>query len=133
MTIYTKSPPPVPKLPDIDPSQIAGRFGAFPASEMETVDDMDTAPVGPYEVRKGGEPRYMKGTKNIPPAAQPYGTLLTISSLGAGQYGKRRITNPLQDNEFVYQIYFDTSLTLFTRSGFGRDGFTPWKRQSPKR
>ncbi|EMA8409187.1 hypothetical protein AAII14_003307 [Salmonella enterica subsp. diarizonae serovar 50:k:z] len=134
MTIYTKSPPPpAPELPDIDINQLAGSFGGFPAGEMETIDDMDTAPVGPYVVRKGGEPAYMKGTKNIPPTAQPYGALLTISSLGAGQDGKRRITNPLQDNEFVYQLYFDTSLTLFTRSGLGKGGFTPWKKQSPKR
>lgn len=133
MGIFTTSPSLTPKLPDIDPSDIAGRFGAFPAGEMETIDDMDIAPVGPYVVRKGGEPNYMKATKNIPSDAQPYGMLLTISSHGAGQDGRRRITKPLQDNEFVMQLYFDTSLTLFTRSGSGKDGFTPWKKQSPKR
>ncbi|EKK3319526.1 hypothetical protein PMI54_004876 [Salmonella enterica] len=134
MAIYTKSPPPpAPELPDIDPSQIAGRFGGFPAGEMETIDDMDTAPVGPYAVRKGGETGYMKGTKNIPPAAQPWGTVLTVSSLGAGQDGKRRITKPLQDNEFVMQLYFDTSLTLYTRSGYGKNGFTAWQGKTPKR
>ncbi|EGR7980916.1 hypothetical protein I4Z10_002544 [Salmonella enterica subsp. enterica serovar Infantis] len=134
MAIYIKSPPPhAPELPDLNPSEIAGRFGAFPVGEMETIDDMDTAPVGPYVVRKGGEPGRMKATKNIPPGANPYGAVVTVSSEGAGEDGRRRITKPLRDNEFVYQLYFDTSLTLFTRSGFGKDGFSPWKKQSPKR
>ncbi|EEJ4269220.1 hypothetical protein CDM56_003560 [Salmonella enterica subsp. diarizonae serovar 50:r:z] len=132
MTIYIKSaPPPTPELPDIDLLTIAGRFGGFPAGEMETIDDMNTAPVGPYEVRKGGEPAYMKGTKNIPPGAQPYGFILTVSSAGAGADGKRRITTPLHDNEFVYQIYFDTTLQLFTRSGFGKGGFSGWEKKTP--
>ncbi|EAA7987841.1 hypothetical protein CJ745_21495 [Salmonella enterica subsp. enterica] len=136
MGIYRTLPPlapGIPEIPDIDIAQMAGRFGGFPVGEMETIDDMDTAPVGTYVVRKGGESGYMKATKNIPPAAQPYGTVLTISSVGAGEDGRRRITIPLPDDEFVYQLYFDTSLALFTRSGFGAGGFTPWKKQTPKR
>lgn len=129
--IYTKSPPPAPQTPDIDPLMVAGRAGAFPAGEMETVDDLDLAPVGPYVVRKGGEPGYPKGTKNIPPNAQPYGTVLTVSSAGAGADGKRSITKPLRDNEFVYQLYFDTLLQLFTRSGFGTAGFSAWEKKTP--
>ncbi len=131
MAIYTKSPPPAPQTPDIDPSMIAGRAGAFPVGEMETVDDLDLAPVGPYVVRKGGEPAYPKGTKNIPLNAQPYGTVLTVSSAGAGADGKRSITKPLRDNEFVYQLYFDTLLQLFTRSGFGKAGFSAWEKKTP--
>ncbi|EGY4502207.1 hypothetical protein MX201_004038 [Salmonella enterica] len=130
MTIYIKSPS-VPNLADFKPSQIAGRFGAFPAGEMETIDDMDTAPVGLYVVRKGGEPGYTKGTQNIPPEAQPYGTVMTVSSEGAGGDGKRRITKPLRDNEFVYQLYFDISLALFARSGFGQDGYSAWEKKAP--
>ncbi|ECW2977832.1 TPA_asm: hypothetical protein GBZ67_22375 [Salmonella enterica subsp. diarizonae] len=134
MAIYIKSPPPAPpQIPDINPQMIAGRSGAFPAGEMETVDDLDLAPVGPYVVRKGSEAKYPKGTKNIPPGAAPYGTVLTVSSAGAGQDGKRCITKPLTDNEFVYQIFFDTTLALFTRSGFGKTGFTVWQRKTPKR
>lgn len=133
MAIYTKSPPPpVPELPDIDPSQIAGRFGGFPTGEMETIDDIDTAPVGPYVVRKGGVPAYPKGTKNIPAGANPYGFILTISTKGAGADGKRRITSPLQDDEFVFQIFFDTLLQLFTRKGYGKEGFSGWEKKTPK-
>ncbi|EDK0891391.1 hypothetical protein GFX03_17215 [Salmonella enterica] len=132
MTIYIKpSPSPAPQLPDIDITQLAGRFGGFPVGEMETIDDMDTAPVGPYVVRKGGEPGYPKGTQNIPPGAAPYGIVLTVSSAGAGVGGKRRITKPLPDNEFVYQLYFDTTLKLFVRSGSGKDGFSAWEKRTP--
>ncbi|EAO0949703.1 hypothetical protein CEH87_05430 [Salmonella enterica] len=132
MAIYTKSPPPpAPELPDIDITQLAGRFGGFPVGEMETIDDIDTAPVGPYVVRKGGVPAYPKGTKNIPDGANPYGFILTLSSRGAGADGKRRITNPLPDDEFVYQILFDTTLQLFTRSGYGKAGFSGWEKKTP--
>ncbi|EFB0319268.1 hypothetical protein HGH08_003896 [Salmonella enterica] len=133
MAIYTKSPTPLPpEIPDIDIAQIAGRFGGFPVGEMETIDDMDTAPVGPYVVREVEGPGYKKTTKNTPTGAQPWGVVLTISSAGAGEDGRRRITKPLPDDEFVYQLYFDTSLALFTRSGFGAGGFTPWKKQTPE-
>ncbi|EBE6296441.1 hypothetical protein CTZ83_12970 [Salmonella enterica] len=132
MAIYIKSaPPPAPKMPDIDVTQLAGRFGGFPAGEMETIDDFDTAPAGPYVVRKGGEPGYPKATQNVPPGAQPYGTVLTVSSAGTGVDVKRRITKPLLDNEFVYQLYLDTSLHLFTRSGFGKRGFSGWEMKTP--
>ncbi|EDG4837764.1 hypothetical protein GCW80_12315 [Salmonella enterica] len=132
MAIYIKSaPPPAPKLPDIDVTQLAGRFGGFPAGEMETIDDFDTAPVGPGVVRAGGEPDYPKRTKGIPEGARPYGTVLTISSKGAGADGKRRITKPLSDNEFVYQLYFDNGLTLFTRSGLGKSGLSEWEMKTP--
>lgn len=132
MAIYIKStPPPAPQRPDIDVTQLAGRFGGFPVGEMETIDDFDTAPVGSYVVRKGGEVGYPKATKNIPSGAQPYGTILTISSAGTGADGKRRITKPLLDNEFVYQLYLDTSLQLFTRSGFGKRGFSAWEKKTP--
>ncbi|ECX4790728.1 TPA_asm: hypothetical protein G0G78_23645 [Salmonella enterica] len=132
MAIYIKSaPPPTPQLPDIDVTQLAGRFGGFPVGEMETIDDMDTAPVGAYEVRKGGALDYPKGTKNIPAGANPYGFILTVSSKGAGADGRRQITKPLPDDEFVYQIFFDTMLQLFTRSGYGKDGFSGWEKKTP--
>ncbi|EJM4066099.1 hypothetical protein NOJ64_000614 [Salmonella enterica] len=132
MAIYTKSPPPpIPELPDIDITQLAGCFGALPTGEIETIDDIDTAPVGPYVFRKGGVPAYPKGTKNIPAEANPYGFILTLSSRGAGADGKRRITKPLPDDEFVYQILFDTTLQLFTRSGYGKAGFSGWEKKTP--
>ncbi|HDD2121262.1 TPA: hypothetical protein PAP86_001458 [Salmonella enterica] len=132
MGIYIKSPPPEPQTPDINPQMVAGRAGAFPVGEMQTIDDMDTAPTGPHVVRKGGSPDYPKGTKNIPAGANPYGIIVTISSKGTGADGKRRITNPLADDEFVYQLFFDTWLQLFARRGYGKAGFTAWEKKTPK-
>ncbi|EAQ6818308.1 hypothetical protein BCN13_19715, partial [Salmonella enterica] len=70
-------------------------------------------------------------TKNIPAGANPYGFILTVSSKGAGTDGRRQITKPLPDDEFVYQIFFDTMLQLFTRSGYGKDGFSGWEKKTP--
>ncbi|EEI4447828.1 hypothetical protein ACH8KY_002874 [Salmonella enterica subsp. enterica serovar Braenderup] len=128
MTVYLKSPPPAPQLPEIDPSQIAGRFGAMPAGEYETIADLNLAPVGLCQARKA-EPGRPVTTVNTPPGAEFYGAVYTLSSAGAGKDGRRHLTSPLEEDEVVVQFYYDTSARLYTRSGFGRAGFTPWKKR----
>ncbi|EKA7629015.1 hypothetical protein OL389_000800 [Salmonella enterica] len=128
MAIYLKSPPPVPELPEIRLSQIAGRFGAMPADEYETAENLNLAPVGMCQARKA-EPDRPVTTVNIPPGAGFYGAVYTISSAGSGKDGRRRLTSPLIEGEVVVQFYYDTSGRLYNRSGFGSAGFTPWKKR----
>ncbi|EIC4352169.1 hypothetical protein LJS80_001100 [Salmonella enterica] len=128
MAIYIKSPPLVPKLPDIDISKLAGMFGAMPSGEFVVLEDCNLAPVGLYQARQAETGRPVT-TRNVPPGATPYAAVMTISSEGAGKDGRRSITSPLKDGEIVVQFYYDTTLRLYTRTGNGKAGFTPWKKQ----
>ncbi|EDI1750818.1 hypothetical protein GD488_14725 [Salmonella enterica] len=121
MAIYTKSPPPVPKLPDIEPSQMSGRFGALTSGPLPEVTDFNTALVG-----------FMRATKPVqhtPDSSWPWGGLWTISSEGAGMDGKRHISLPLKDGEIVAQFLYSTASVLYSRMGFGNAGFTPWQKR----
>lgn len=128
MAVYLKSPPPGPQLPDTDPSQIAGRYGFMPAGEYDTTEDCNLAPVGYSQARKG-EPGRPVTTVNIPPGANPYGAVFTVSSAGAGKDGRRRLTSPLMEGEVVIQFYQDTYTRLWVRAAYGRAGFTVWKKR----
>ncbi|EAW0306673.1 hypothetical protein FGJ22_18610 [Salmonella enterica] len=121
MAIYIKSPPPIPKLPDIDITQIAGRFGSMPATPLPEVVDFDAAIVG-----------LMRSTKAVPgtiDSSWPWGGLWTISSAGSGVDGQRSLTSPLMENEVVVQLWYSTANSLYSRVGFGKAGFTPWKKR----
>ncbi|ECC6919330.1 TPA: hypothetical protein G8W61_004495 [Salmonella enterica] len=121
MGIYIKSPPPVPKLPEIDPSQISGRFGAMTSGPLKGVTDFNAALVG-----------FMRSTKvvpHIPDPSWPWGGLWTVSSEGAGADGKRCLTLPLRDDEIVLQFFYSTASTLYSRVGSGNGGFTPWQKR----
>ncbi|EMD4264232.1 hypothetical protein VQ326_002286 [Salmonella enterica] len=121
MAIYTKSPPLVPKLPDIDLSQIAGRFGSMPFGPMEEVTDFNTAMVGVS--------RSTKAVPGLPSPGWPWGGLWTLSSEGSGRDGKRTLTSPLQPGEVVVQLWYSTDNVLYSRAGFGEAGFTPWQKR----
>lgn len=121
MGIYIKSPPPAPKLPEIEPSQISGRFGAMTSGPLEVVTDFNTALVG-----------FMRSTKavpHIPDSSWPWGGVWTVSSEGAGMDGRRCLTLPLKDDEIVLQFLYSTASTLYSRVGFGNAGFTPWQKR----
>ncbi|EGY1755352.1 hypothetical protein JHS31_002722 [Salmonella enterica] len=121
MTIYIKSPPPAPKLPDINPAQISGRFGALTSGPLEIATDFDTALVG-----------FMRSTKaipGIPDSTWPWGGVWTVSSAGSGAEGKRSITSPLLDDEIVLQFIYSTAGVLYYRVAFGKAGFTPWQKK----
>ncbi|EOG2868102.1 hypothetical protein ACK840_000202 [Salmonella enterica] len=114
MTIYTKSPP-VLKLPDFDPSAIAGLFGSLPAGPMEEIADFNTALMG-----------FMRSTKavpNAPKASWPWGTVWTISSKGVGPTGKRYIPAVLEQGEVTWQIFYST---LYSRGGIWLTGWGEW-------
>ncbi|EKZ3211523.1 hypothetical protein REO66_001036 [Salmonella enterica] len=68
-------------------------------------------------------------TVNIPPGANPYGAVFTVSSAGAGKDGRRRLTSPLMEGEVVIQFYQDTYTRLWVRAAYGRAGFTVWKKR----
>lgn len=121
MAIYTKSPPPAPKLPEIELSQMSGRFGAMTSDPLEVVTDFDTARVG-----------FMRSDKevpNIPYPSWPWSGTWTVSSQGAGMDGRRCLTSPLMDDEIVLQFFYSTAGMLYYRTGFGQAGFTPWQRK----
>ncbi|HAG1965804.1 TPA: hypothetical protein G8R56_004062 [Salmonella enterica] len=119
MGIYIKSPPPVPKLPEIEPLQMSGRFGAMNAGQLELITDFNTALVG-FMYSK-------KAVPHIPDPSWPWGGVWTVSSEGTGMDGIRYLTSPLMDNEIVLQFLYSTANTLYSRVGFGRAGFTPWQ------
>ncbi|ECE2969958.1 hypothetical protein C6N78_10350 [Salmonella enterica] len=121
MGIYIKSPPPVPKLPDIDPSQVSGRFGALTSGPLPEITDFNTALVGFMHSKKT--------VPHIPDPSWPWGGVWTISSEGAGMDGRRHITLPLKDDEIVLQFLYSTASTLYSRVGFGNTGFTPWQKR----
>ncbi|ECM3183470.1 hypothetical protein QB94_25235 [Salmonella enterica subsp. enterica serovar Newport] len=121
MGIYIKSPPPVPKLPDIDPSQISGRFGAMRDGALPEITDFNTALVGFMRSRKA--------VPHIPDPSWPWGGVWTVSSEGAGMDGMRYLTYPLKDDEIALQFLYSTAGALFSRVGFGYTGFTPWKKR----
>lgn len=121
MGIYIKSPPPVPKLPDIEPSQMSGRFGAMTSDPLEVVTDFNVALVGFM--------RSNKAVPHIPDPSWPWGGLWTVSSEGAGMDGRRYITLPLKDDEIVLQFLYSTASTLYSRVGFGNTGFTAWQKR----
>ncbi|ECH1122970.1 hypothetical protein FPE89_01130 [Salmonella enterica subsp. diarizonae] len=121
MAIYTKSPPPVPKLPDISPSQMSGRFGAMTSGPLMEVTDFNTAMVGFM--------RSKKAVPNIPDPSWPWGGVWTVSSEGTGMDGRRCLTLPLKDDEIVLQFLYSTASVLYFRTGFGKAGFTPWQKR----
>ncbi|EAN7516514.1 hypothetical protein EKX87_14565 [Salmonella enterica] len=122
MTIYIKSPPPVPrKLPDIDPLAIAGLFGSLPAGPMEDVLDFNTAMMG-----------FMRSTKavpNVPNTKWPWGTVWTISSKGVGPTGRRYIPAVLEPGEVTYQIFYGTDNSLYSRGGIWLTGWGNWTKR----
>lgn len=120
MAIYI-TPPPVPKLPDIEPSQMSGRFGAMTSDPLEIVTDFDAALVGFM--------RSNKAAPNIPDPSWPWGGIWTISSEGAGMDGIRYLTLPLRDGEIVSQFMYSTAGVLYHRMGFGGAGFIPWQKR----
>ncbi|EKC7217726.1 hypothetical protein OP853_000090 [Salmonella enterica] len=128
MAIYTSPALQPPKLPDIDISKLSGMFGAMSSGEFVTLKDCNLAPVGFCQARHA-EPGRPITTINIPPGSNPYAAVMTISSDGAGEDGRRAITSPLRDGEIVMQFYYDTTRSLYTRTGYGKNGFTPWKKQ----
>ncbi|ELP6230849.1 hypothetical protein R1074_001532 [Salmonella enterica] len=121
MAIYIKSPPLTPKLPDIDVTQISGRFGAMTDAPLEAVTD--------FNVALAGFMRSTKAVPNIPDESWPWGGLWTIPSEGAGPDGKRYITLPLADNEIVLQFFYSTAGMLYYRIALGKAGFTPWQKK----
>ncbi|AXC65625.1 hypothetical protein DOE63_08410 [Salmonella enterica subsp. diarizonae serovar 59:z10:-] len=121
MTIYIKSPLPAPKLPDIEPSQMSGRFGAMTSDPLEVVTDFDTALVGFM--------RSSKAVPGIPDPSWPWGGVWTVSSQGAGMDGRRYLTHPLKDGEIVSQFLYSTAGVLYYRTGFGNAGFIPWQKK----
>ncbi|EMW7384204.1 hypothetical protein AAFP41_003593 [Salmonella enterica] len=121
MGIYTKSPPPIPKLPDIDITRIAGRFGSMSATPLPVVFDFDTAMVGVMRSKKA-----VPGTID---SSWPWGGLWTISSEGSGADGQRHLTSPLMEGEVVVQLWYSTANSLYSRTGFGKAGFTPWEKR----
>ncbi|ECK6866350.1 hypothetical protein R4U18_004532 [Salmonella enterica] len=117
MGIYTKSPPPL-KLPDFDPTSIAGLFGSLPAGPMEEITDFNTALMG-----------FMRSTKavpNTPKASWPWGTVWTISSKGVGPTGKRYIPAVLEQGEVTYQLFYATNGSLYSRGGIWLTGWGEW-------
>lgn len=118
MAIYIKSPPPSPKLPDIDPLAIAGLFGSIPAGPMEEVRNFNTALMG-----------FMRCTyavPNVPNPKWPWGTIWTISSKGTGQTGKRYIPAVLEEGEVTYQVFYGTDNSLYSRGGIWLTGWGNW-------
>ncbi|EJM4065880.1 hypothetical protein NOJ64_000385 [Salmonella enterica] len=118
MTIYTKSPP-VLKLPDFDPSAIAGLFGSLPVGPMEEITNFNTAMMG-----------FMRCTYAVPHAPDPkwpWGTIWTISSKGTGPTGKRYIPAVLEQGEVTYQIFYSTQGVLYSRGGLWLTGWGEWK------
>lgn len=118
MAIYI-TPPPVPKLPEIDLSQMSGRFGAMTSGQVELITEFNTAPLG-FAYSK-------KAVPHIPNPSWPWGGVWTISSEGAGRDGRRYLTSPLLDDEIVMQFLYSTAGVLYSRMGFGSAGFIPWK------
>ncbi|ECJ2221581.1 hypothetical protein FNS94_06670 [Salmonella enterica] len=120
MTIYIKSPPPIPrKLPDIDPLMIAGLFGSLPAGPMEEVADFNTAMMGFM--------RSTSGVANAPNPKWPWGMVWTISSKGVGLTGKRYIPAVMEPGEVTYQIFYSTQNTIFSRGGIWLTGWGAWE------
>ncbi|EHK3514273.1 hypothetical protein JVZ02_001942 [Salmonella enterica] len=130
MGIYIGGIPHVFSPPN--PADIAGRFGAATTGALPLIADINLAPVGPATARGVAEAGYSVVTKNIPPNAQPWGLIVTLSSAGAGADGRRCLTSPLLPGECVFQFYFDTTQQLFTRGGSDTGGFSAWQKQKPK-
>ncbi|EGM5673361.1 hypothetical protein IRV91_001370 [Salmonella enterica] len=120
MTIYTKSPPPsTPQLPDFDPLAIAGLFGSIPSGPMEEVTDFNTALMG-----------FMRCTyavPNMPDPKWPWGIVWTVSSKGTGPDGRRYIPAVLEAGEVVYQLFYSTQPTLYSRGGIWLTGWGEWE------
>ncbi|EJJ4360139.1 hypothetical protein NI484_003215 [Salmonella enterica] len=114
------------------PADIAGRFGAATTGALPLIADINLAPVGQATARGVAEAGYSIVTKNIPPNAQPWGLIVTLSSAGAGADGRRCLTSPLLPGECVFQFYFDTTQQLFTRGGSDTGGFSAWQKQKPR-
>lgn len=104
-----------------DGALAAGIYGAQGASASPLLTDCNTAVCG--------QSKTSSATKNIPDHKWPWGTVLTLSSAGAGADGLRKIPAVLADGEVVYQMYFDTKATLYVRSATWLTGWTGWVRR----
>ncbi|HIB1450103.1 TPA: hypothetical protein ACWV5Q_005457 [Salmonella enterica subsp. enterica serovar Muenchen] len=122
MAIWIKSPPPAaPQMPDIDLLAIAGLFGSLPAGPMEGVLDFNTAMMG--------FTRSANAVPNVPNPKWPWGTVWTISSKGVGPTGKRYIPAVLEPGEVVYQIFYGTDNSLYSRGGIWLTGWGNWTKR----
>ncbi|HBZ9863992.1 TPA: hypothetical protein MND73_000691 [Salmonella enterica subsp. houtenae] len=120
MAICISSPFLTPKLPDIGLSEMAGRFGAMTPGHPEDISNYDAALTG-----------FMRATSAVngtPDTSWPWGSVMTVSSEGCGPEGRRYLSLPLKNEEIVVQFFYSTSGVFASRVGFGRDGFTPWKK-----
>lgn len=95
--------------------------GSIPSGEMEFTADCNIAMVGLTRTTTSG--------LNVPVSWTPWGSLLTISTLGAGRDGRRWITARLEEGEMVYQMHYGTDGALHTRSGLWLTGFGSWVRR----
>ncbi|MMS77488.1 hypothetical protein D9O31_13190 [Salmonella enterica] len=122
MGIYIKSPPPAaPQMRDIDLLAVAGLFGSIPAGPMEEITNFNTALMG-----------FMRCTyavPNVPNPKWPWGTVWTISSKGTGPDGKRYIPAVLVPGEVVYQIFYGTDNSLYSRGGIWLTGWGNWTKR----
>lgn len=96
-------------------------FGSISSGQMEFTVDCNAA--------MSGLTRTTTGAANVPQKSNPWGTLFTVSSRGAGEDGRRVISPHLQEGEMVYQMHYGTNGALHTRSGLWLTGYGDWIRR----
>ncbi|EJC3636973.1 hypothetical protein MYX88_002009 [Salmonella enterica] len=104
-----------------DGALATGIFGATGASMMPTLKDCNTAVCGLSKTNSA--------TKNLPDRNWPWGTMLTVSSEGAGADGLRQISPRLADGEVIWQMYFDTKSALYIRQAIWLTGWSGWVKR----
>lgn len=105
-----------------DPSVVAGRWGLLPAGRFPACDDLDTAMVG-----------YMlmtPETRGNPVSGEgAYGIAWTISSMGAGSDGQRRIPVKAVDQEWITQTLLMADGSLYQRVRTNKTAFTKFVKR----
>ncbi|ECI4647697.1 hypothetical protein ID80_005076 [Salmonella enterica subsp. enterica serovar Ball] len=104
-----------------DGALTAGIFGAQGTSGVPTLTDCNTAVSGLSKTNSA--------TKNLPDRNWPWGTVLTVSSAGAGADGLRALPATLTEGEVVYQMYFNTKSMLYVRSAVWLTGWSGWVKR----
>ncbi|EDV5020544.1 hypothetical protein ID80_000998 [Salmonella enterica subsp. enterica serovar Ball] len=105
-----------------DPAVVAGRWGLLPAGRFPQCDDLDTAMMGYMLVTPD--------TRGNPQSGETaFGMAWTLSTMGAGNDGRRSIPVQAVDQEWITQVLFMADGSLYQRVRTNKTAFTTFVKR----